>query len=145
MGASPSEFEVTHTEVDGLAGVAVAGELDADTCGELASSLRRALRRDEPVVLDLDECTFIDLEAVDGIAEAIRRPKNGDGELVICNPSRYVAMVLNITGLDGMPGVRHGYRDGAPIGRDGAIGRARVPLVGGCPYLRAPRLQSGPR
>jgi hypothetical protein len=60
MDAAVARCEVTDTEVDGLPGVAVAGELDAASCRKLAAALARASRLGVPVVLDLDACTFID-------------------------------------------------------------------------------------
>jgi anti-anti-sigma factor len=119
MDTSVARFEVTQTEIDGLAGVVVAGEVDGVSCGELASALARAARRGGPVVLDLGNCTFIDSSAVGVIARAVKGRKNGGG-LVICDPNRFVSMVLAVTGVDGMPGVRRGYKDSALIGGNGA-------------------------
>jgi anti-anti-sigma factor len=117
MDTSVAQLEVTDTEVDGFAAIAVAGELDASTCNKLAFALAMALRRGGPIVLDLGRCTFIDSKAVAVIVQAVRPRKGG---LVICNANRFVARVLNASGLDGMPGVQRGYKDTALIGINGA-------------------------
>lgn len=79
MDAAVARCEVTDTEVDGLPGVAVAGELDAASCRKLAAALARASRLGVPVVLDLDACTFIDSSAVATIMRAVRRPRREGG------------------------------------------------------------------
>jgi anti-anti-sigma factor len=120
MDAAVARCQVTDTEVDGRPGVAVAGELDAASCRKLAAALARASRLGVPVVLDLDACTFIDSSAVATIMRAVRQSRREGGGLVVCNANGFVGVVIEACGLFSTPGVRHGSREGAPIGRDGA-------------------------
>jgi anti-anti-sigma factor len=119
MDASVGECEVTDMEVDGLPGIAVAGELDAATCGKLAAALARASKLGDPVVLDLGACTFIDSRALGAIIGVVRRKRSG---LVICNAHGFVAVVLDASGLLTTDGVYHGVRDWTSVAREGAGG-----------------------
>jgi anti-anti-sigma factor len=126
-GVDIGECEITAVQVDGLPGVAVAGELDAASCDELGAALARAAKRGGPVVLDLGACTFIDSSAVATIVRAVRSRRESQG-LVVCNAHGFVAVVLNASGLLRTDGVFHGVYDGFLTG-DGAARWSRNSAV----------------
>jgi anti-anti-sigma factor len=99
------QFRITHTEIDGLRGVAVAGELDAVTCGRLATTLVRASKGDGPVLLDLGECTFVDSMGLDAIADAAKWLDEDGRELVLCNVAGQIERLIRLTGLDSLSGL----------------------------------------
>jgi anti-anti-sigma factor len=94
------EFRTSSTHVNGLKGVAVSGELDYATCDRLRVALQDASDHDgESVLLDLDECTFIDSMGVGVIAEAATRLAGSGRKLVVCNVHGQVRKMLRLTGL----------------------------------------------
>jgi anti-sigma B factor antagonist len=95
-----SEFRTSSTDVNGLKGVAVSGELDYATCDRLSVALQEASDHDrESVLLDLGECTFVDSMGVGVIVEAATRLSASGRKLVVCNVHGQVRKMLRLTGL----------------------------------------------
>jgi anti-sigma B factor antagonist len=101
---NPGSFEASSAELEGgIRVVSVRGELDLGTAPELEGPLEEAVAANEPLLLDLSECEFIDST---GIALIVRtwqglgdgRP--GSGRMAICSDKEQVRRVLEITGLD---------------------------------------------
>jgi anti-anti-sigma factor len=136
-------MRLTAIEVDGLPGVAVAGELDAATCDRLARALDRASKRREPVVLDLGACTFMDSSGLGTIVRAARS-KLGRGGLVICNARGFVAILLHASGLFATEGVYRGLQDGTHIDGTGERVQRRRGFAGAGANSR-PRIPRQPR
>jgi anti-sigma B factor antagonist len=93
------EFELTVSSDDGVRLVAVSGELDLDTMGELNA----ALAVDDGLattVVDLRGLTFIDSSGVSGVMAAARRARDA-GERLVCVPGRAsIQRVFELTGVD---------------------------------------------
>ena len=93
------EFEVTVSTDDGVRVVAVRGELDLDTIGELSEVLAAD---DGPVttVVDLRGLTFIDSSGVSGVMSAARRARDAGARLVCVPGSPQIRRVFELTGVD---------------------------------------------
>lgn len=90
-------------------GWSVRGEIDAGTCPDLDAAL--ADLPDVPDVpdgifeLDLAEVTFIDSSGLRVLTTLVQRMHNTSGTVVIRNPSRPVARIVELTGLSSMFGL----------------------------------------
>jgi anti-sigma B factor antagonist len=95
-----ADFEVTTDVADGIATVAIRGEVDVYTAPQLRDCLRR-LGSDEAgqVVLELSAMTFIDSTGLGVIVGAAKRIRESGGTLSLRAPSRSTHKVLDITGL----------------------------------------------
>jgi anti-anti-sigma factor len=96
-----SEFEIS--QLDGGKGLKVVGELDIGTAPRLDEAVHDTPSEDE-FVLDLSELTFLDSCGMRSILE-LARTRNGNGPLVILDPSRAVSRVFDIVGIDQHPGL----------------------------------------
>jgi anti-anti-sigma factor len=93
------EFGVTVSTEDGVRVVAVSGELDLDTMGELNEALAVG-NGFATTVVDLRGVTFIDSSGVSGILAAARRARDV-GERMVCVPgSQQIQRVFQLTGVD---------------------------------------------
>jgi anti-sigma B factor antagonist len=93
------EFEVTVSMDEGVRLVAVSGELDLDTMGELNEALSVANGMATTVV-DLRGLTFIDSSGVSGLLSAARRARDV-GERLACIPGpQQIQRVFELTGVD---------------------------------------------
>src|SRR4051794_17105357 len=128
------EFEVTVSTEDGVRVVAVSGDLDLDTMGELNA----ALAADDAVlattVLDLRGLTFIDSSGVSGVLAAARRARDAGGRLVCVPGPPSIRRGFELTGIDtggewvDGPG---GVAGAGPVwGRGGYGGRDHAALEG---------------
>lgn len=113
---SPGSFEASTTALEGgVRVVAVRGELDLGTAPELEGPLEEAIGANEPLLIDLSECEFIDSTGIAMIVRAWQRLAEGDGDsdrVVISCSSEQVRRVLEITGL-GISIPVHESRDAA--------------------------------
>jgi anti-sigma B factor antagonist len=105
-----SDFEISRL-ADG-SGLKLVGELDLATAARLTSaavdlSTAGTLRR-----LDVSELTFVDSCGLQAIL-MLARSLNGDGPLVILNPSRSVARVFELMGLEAHAGLEIRRQDAA--------------------------------
>ena len=93
------EFEVTVSTEAGVRVVAVSGELDLDTMGELNEALAVG-NGAATTVVDLRGLTFIDSSGVSGVLSAARRARDV-GERLVCIPgSQQIQRVFELTGVD---------------------------------------------
>jgi anti-sigma B factor antagonist len=93
------EFEVTVSTEEGVRVVAVRGELDLDTMGELNEALSVA-NGPATTVVDLRGLTFIDSSGVSGLLAAARRAHDA-GERLVCVPGpQQIQRVFQLTGVD---------------------------------------------
>ena len=95
--------EFTIARLDGGNGLKVAGELDVATAPQLMEALRDALSTGQ-VTLDLSEVTFVDSCGIRAILE-LARTQNGNGPVIILNPSYAVTRVFDIIGIDQHAGI----------------------------------------
>ena len=93
-------------------GIKIVGELDVATAPHLGDALGDAASQQE-LVLDLSEVTFLDSYGVRSILE-LCRTRNGNGPVVIRNPSRAVTRVFEILALDTYPGLELHVASEAP-------------------------------
>lgn len=96
-----SEFGISPLETGN--GIRIVGALDVATAPRLAETLSDTASQRE-LVLDLRGVTFLDSFGVHSILE-LCRARNGNGPVVIRNPSRAVARVFEILALDTYPGL----------------------------------------
>ncbi len=93
------EFEVTVSTDAGVRVVAVSGELDLDTMGELNEAL--AIENGIPTtVVDLRRLTFIDSSGVSGLLAAARRARDAGARLVCVPGPTQVQRAFELTGVD---------------------------------------------
>ncbi len=81
-------------------GLRLAGEIDAHTAPTLADALRGLIGQTSEIELDMAEVTFIDSSGLRVIVESLNQARATDGSLVIRRPSRAVARLLELSGLD---------------------------------------------
>jgi anti-anti-sigma factor len=84
---------------NGLAIVALAGELDLSTIPGLESLLLEQIRGQERVVVDLTRLTFIDSSGI-GLLIRAHQTANGSGELhTVISPGSQVERVFELAGI----------------------------------------------
>ena len=87
--------------------VALAGELDLSTVGELYEQFAKLrLEGVEHVALNMAEVTFIDSTGLSVLVTLHKRLESLDGELIIFSPSAQLRRMLEVTALDGFLNVR---------------------------------------
>jgi anti-sigma B factor antagonist len=94
------EFEVTVSTEDGVRVVAVSGELDLDTMGELHAALAADDGLLATTVVDLRGLTFIDSSGVSGVLSAARRARDAGGRLACVPGPPSIRRVFELTGVD---------------------------------------------
>jgi anti-anti-sigma factor len=92
-------FGVTTSERDGLAMVAVRGDLDCATAPRLRAALEDLDAVGRIVRIDLSGTDFMDCAGVGVLVVSHRRLRHLGGELVLESPSGPVRRVLELTGL----------------------------------------------
>ena len=104
---TPLEIALTNGE-DHVVRLAVEGEVDTSTSAQLLDSvLSAAVAHDQHhIVIDLRDVGFIDSSGLDAIVQANRRVRDLNAHLVICNPSRTLRRMFEVTGLDDVLDVR---------------------------------------
>jgi anti-anti-sigma factor len=99
------ESRASSRKIGGVTQVAVVGELVDGTCGHLASAWAEALDGDAPLLLDLEECTFIDSIGLDLIVRTATRLHSQRRDLVVHNARGPVRELLRITGAASVEGL----------------------------------------
>jgi anti-sigma B factor antagonist len=90
---------VDHRD-DGVAVVALRGQLDIDTAANLRDALRIALDRPVPrIVIDLSELTFCDSIGLSSLALAHNHCVESGGYLRLAAPNPFLRKVLTVVGL----------------------------------------------
>ena len=84
-------------DASGYAVASVRGELDLRTVDQLDALTARA--REEPLILDLSECTFVDSRGLQRIVEMDRSALDA-GHVVIVVPHPWLWRTLQVAGLD---------------------------------------------
>jgi anti-anti-sigma factor len=93
-------FNVTRDRRDGGVVVAVSGEIDVSTSGELRSALRDPHARAAAVVLDLRDVTFMDSSGLGVIVGQHKRAREeGYGFAVAIAGAANVRRILELSGL----------------------------------------------
>ena len=106
-----SDFEISRL-ADG-SGLKLVGELDLATAAELTSAALDLSMAGTLRSLDVSELTFVDSCGLHAIL-TLARSVNGDGPLVIVNPTPSVRRVFEIMGLEAHAGLEI-RRNNAPV------------------------------
>jgi anti-anti-sigma factor len=104
VGIAAQPFSVTEIHIPGFVGLAVTGEIDETTCGELDSALA-TVSDGGSVLLDLGECTFIDSKGLDVIMRGATRLLEDGRQLVVQNARGPVREVFRMTRATDWPGL----------------------------------------
>jgi len=102
------DFDVTVSDQDGRAVVAVAGELDIATAPALRAALDQAAGAGRSVVVDLSPTTFADSTGISTLAQAHARAKAAGRRMIVICPraNRDVGRILELIGLDQILDIR---------------------------------------
>ena len=98
-----NEFEVSAEKVDGACVVSVSGELDISTHERLGEQLTKAASGEEPIIVDLSSCDFIDSSGIRALLLGVRAAEEnskGSAAFSIAGPGPQVRRILEVTGLD---------------------------------------------
>jgi anti-anti-sigma factor len=119
-----SEFEISRIP-DGT-GLKLIGELDVATSPRLTKALLELPGADTQVTLDLAEITFVDSCGIRAIL-SLAKSANGNGPVILLNPSEAVSRVFEILGLEHHVGIEvRGGRSMRPEEHDGSHIRHRT-------------------
>jgi anti-sigma B factor antagonist len=108
MASRPAPFSLRTTVRDGLAVVAVAGELDCATAPRLSTVLDGLAEPGRVILVDLSDTEFMDCAGVGALARSYEHQCQLGGELLLDSPPRAVCRVLERTHLDKMITILHG-------------------------------------
>jgi anti-anti-sigma factor len=112
-----------HVSPDGLATVAVRGDLDLATADRTVRYIVGVMdRHDGPVSADLSELVFCDACGLGALIRVIAYAERTGRKVELTSPSRAVARIMRLTGVD-----------------DWLLGRALAGMGAGAPASRAPR------
>jgi anti-anti-sigma factor len=83
----------------------LSGELDMASAEKLHDALEPIVRANGSLALDVEQLTFIDSSGLRALVQLSGR-MNGAGPLVLSNVSDGVRRLLDIVGLDALPGIK---------------------------------------
>jgi anti-sigma B factor antagonist len=99
--ASMQQFAVDIAQVEPVVVVAVRGDLDSLTTGELESALEQVITTHEQhVVIDGREIGFVDSTGVSALVAAMRRLNRARRRLALVHGAGALQRALAVTGLD---------------------------------------------
>jgi anti-sigma B factor antagonist len=85
----------------GPAVVVLAGEIDVATCPQLRAHLEKLVRlRQNHLLLDLTQVSFLDSSGLGALAAVYRRLAPRDGSISLTGVNQHIKRVLHITRLD---------------------------------------------
>lgn len=93
-------FDLTRTDRDGLAVVAVNGELDCATAPELAEALAPLAEPGKVVLVDLRDTDFVDCAGIAPLVAAAQRQREMGGRLILDSREGPVKRFIDRTNLD---------------------------------------------
>lgn len=94
-------LQIQTDKIDGHVVVKLTGEADLASAPVLKETLLILLHReDDPLVVDLAEVDFIDSTALAALIAGHRRARQLDRDYRLAGPTRHVAKVLKLTGID---------------------------------------------
>lgn len=99
MDPVPTNLSTQADSWNGVAVVAVDGEIDLSTAPRLGQALEQALVPGAPLVVDMARVEFIDSAGTHTLVLADRAASDRGGRLLIV-PSVFVSRVLEVSGLD---------------------------------------------
>lgn len=98
---------MTDLEIDEVAPnrYALKGELDMASATTLREALDPVVAAGKPLTLDVADLTFIDSSGLRALVQ-LSAGLNGVGPLVLSSPSDGVRRLLDIVGLEALPGIQ---------------------------------------
>lgn len=96
--AGSNESLQVHVDADGV--IIAIGDIDV-AGGPLVEAAILESESDQPVVIDLDEVTFIDSSGLRSLLGASKRAAERGTEIILRSPSAAVRRLLEITGTEG--------------------------------------------
>jgi anti-anti-sigma factor len=140
----PTPFDLKTAMYDGLAVMAVVGQLDCATAPRLSEALAEMAEPGRVILVDLSGTVFIDCAGLAPLAAACGRQRQLGGDLVLDAPTAAVSRVIECTQLDkvvtvasgpsrstsnysrDVPTVHHRQLSDADRRRDAVLGAART-------------------
>ncbi|MFJ9629530.1 STAS domain-containing protein [Streptomyces sp. NPDC101175] len=98
----PGRLSVRTDVVDGIAVVAVAGEIDQQTAGSLREALDLSAGAPPHVVLDLRQVTFMDSSGINVLLTVHHELARADGWLRLAGTTPSVLRIIQLVGIDGV-------------------------------------------
>jgi anti-anti-sigma factor len=98
-GAPMVRMKLHAGEYDGLAVVALRGELDVAEAASVAAALAAIAGSDRTVIVDLAGLEFIDSSGVAALVLVRAQARGGRGDLLLAAPQEQVTRVLTLTRL----------------------------------------------
>lgn len=93
-------FRLTERDVrPGCREIQVEGELDLAVAEQLEEALVEAGEKCRQILINLEDCEFIDSTGIAVVVQAHNRLAERGGRVVICAPTEQVLRVLSVTGL----------------------------------------------
>lgn len=93
-------FRLTERDVrPGCREIHVEGELDLAVAGQLEAALVEGGEECQQILINLEDCEFIDSTGIAVVVQAHNRLSEHGGRVAICAPSEQVLRVLSVTGL----------------------------------------------
>jgi anti-sigma B factor antagonist len=100
MPAGTEEFRISVRDDDGTTTVVVEGEVDVATAPALRDELYRLIERGQQrIVVDLGAMEFIDSTGLGVFVGALKRSREGGGELELRSLRPAARKIFDITGL----------------------------------------------
>jgi anti-sigma B factor antagonist len=94
-------FEASAEIFNGVRVVAVRGELDIATSPQVRELLADVARdEDQPLVIDLTRCDFIDSTGLAALLHGAKPAQNGESRVAIVSPAGDVRRMLELTAID---------------------------------------------
>ena len=101
-------FAAEVSRNNGHAVVAVRGEIDMATAGQLWTALEAAMDACSKVEVDLRETTFIDSSGLAVLVKAHHRSGRAPDAIVVREPSAAIRKILALAGMDKLFDLRDG-------------------------------------
>jgi anti-anti-sigma factor len=98
--AYPTPFKVKASQRNGLAMLAVIGELDCDTAARLNEALTSLAGPGRVILVDLRDTEFMDCAGMFPLVEACMRQRRSGGDVVLDAPNGIVSRVIEWSQLD---------------------------------------------
>ena len=100
MAVQPDGLAVDVTQQNGTGMVTLAGELDLHTSPGLRDVLHELLEGGQRnLVIDLSELAFVDSTGLGVLVGALKKARQGGGDIELHTPSSPIRKALEITGL----------------------------------------------
>jgi anti-anti-sigma factor len=97
-----NDASVTHEREGGASCISVSGEFDMALADEYRAALDAALETDEPLLVDLHSCTFIDSTGIALVIRAFQLAERFNLRFALVASGPQVRRVLEFVGVKGV-------------------------------------------